>query len=179
MSFEVEVQPSGHRITVEEGETILDAALRQNVGLPYGCRNGVCGSCKGRLLEGAVSYPEGPADALELEDEDICLTCKAVPASNLVVELGEVEMAAEIQVKTLPTRVVQVEHLNHDVVRLQLKLPDEQRLAICLHVLEGRSLEETAAIIGRTPGAVRALIYRAKQQLREGLGRASAWLSNG
>ncbi len=57
-------------------------------------------------------------------------------------------------------------------------LPDDQRKAICLHVLEGKSLAETAAIMNRTPGAVRALVHRAKQQLREGLGRASVWLSS-
>jgi RNA polymerase sigma-70 factor (ECF subfamily) len=56
-------------------------------------------------------------------------------------------------------------------------LPDDQRAAIRLHVLEGRSLAETAAVINRTPGAVRALVHRAKQQLREGLGHASQWLS--
>ena len=56
-------------------------------------------------------------------------------------------------------------------------LPDDQREAIRLHVLEGRSLAETAAAMNRSPGAVRALIHRGKQQLRDGLGRASVWLS--
>src|SRR5262245_1902316 len=50
----VTLQPSGHEFQVEEGESILTAALRQNFVLPYGCRNGACGSCKGKVLEGQV-----------------------------------------------------------------------------------------------------------------------------
>ena len=56
-------------------------------------------------------------------------------------------------------------------------LPEEQREAVRLHVLEGNSLEETAAEMGRTTGAIRGLVQRAKQQLAEAMGRASAWLS--
>ena len=52
----VTIQPSGHQFQVEEGETVLVAALRQGFVLPYGCRNGACGSCKGKLLEGTVDY---------------------------------------------------------------------------------------------------------------------------
>ena len=52
----VKVQPSGHEFGVEEGESVLSAALRQDLVLPYGCRNGACGSCKGRILEGRVDY---------------------------------------------------------------------------------------------------------------------------
>ncbi len=56
-------------------------------------------------------------------------------------------------------------------------LPDDQREAICLHVLQEKSLAEAADAMNRTPGAIRALIHRAKQQLRDGLQQASVWLS--
>jgi len=52
----VTVQPSGHAFEVQEGESVLTAALRQDLVLPYGCRNGACGSCKGRIVEGRVDY---------------------------------------------------------------------------------------------------------------------------
>ena len=45
MAFTVTISSSGHHFAVEDNETILDAAIRQNVGLPYGCRNGRCGAC--------------------------------------------------------------------------------------------------------------------------------------
>ena len=54
MTCQVKVLPSGHTFGVEAHETILEAALRQNVGLPYGCRDGACGACKGKVLEGEV-----------------------------------------------------------------------------------------------------------------------------
>ena len=56
-------------------------------------------------------------------------------------------------------------------------LPDLQREAIRQHLLDGKSLAETAEAMNRTPGAVRALIHRGKQRLREALGRASWWLT--
>ena len=46
MTFTVTVQPSGRSFTVERDEPILAAAIRQGIGLPYGCRDGACGSCK-------------------------------------------------------------------------------------------------------------------------------------
>ena len=56
-------------------------------------------------------------------------------------------------------------------------LPAQQREAIRLHYLEGKSLEETAAALDRTTSAVRSLIHRGKQNLADALGRASLWLS--
>ncbi|MFW9610214.1 MAG: 2Fe-2S iron-sulfur cluster-binding protein, partial [Aquaspirillum sp.] len=52
----VKLLPSGRSFSVNAHETILEAALRQNIGLPYGCRNGACGACKGRVVEGQVKH---------------------------------------------------------------------------------------------------------------------------
>lgn len=128
MSFSVRTRPGGHSFQVEAGETVLQAALRQGVGLPYGCRNGKCGSCAAQLREGTLTYPSGKTEALEGLGETACLTCQAVPQSDLVIEVAEVETVAEIEVRTLPCRVSGKEQLSHDVVRLWLKLPDNQRL---------------------------------------------------
>jgi CDP-4-dehydro-6-deoxyglucose reductase len=128
MMFNVRIEPSGHSFSVARGETILDAALRHNIGLPYGCRNGRCGSCMATLLEGDVGYPDEEMAALEGAAADACLACQAIPASDLVLEVREVESAGEIEVRTLPCRVAKSEQLAHDVMRLFLKLPENQRL---------------------------------------------------
>lgn len=128
MSFTVHIEPSGHEFTVRSEETVLDAALRQNIGLPYGCRNGACGSCIGSLLEGEIDYPSGNTTALEGQADDACLMCQAVPRSDLRCAVGEVEQAEEIQPRTLPCRVDGKEQLSHDVVRLYLRQPEGQRL---------------------------------------------------
>ena len=64
MSHQVTVRPSGRQFTVEPSENILDAALRQGVVLAYGCKNGACGSCKARVLEGSVEHGKHSDTAL-------------------------------------------------------------------------------------------------------------------
>jgi len=64
MTFQVEIKSSAHRFPVEDGETVLEAALRHGIGLPYGCRNGACGSCVATLESGSIHYPDGEPEAL-------------------------------------------------------------------------------------------------------------------
>ena len=128
MSFSVDINAGEHVIEVQEDETILDAALRQDVGLPYGCRNGACGNCISTLAAGEVTYPSGKTGALEGATENACLTCQAVPQTDVSLQVKLFETATEIEVKTLPCRVARHEQLAHDVMAVWLKLPDNQRL---------------------------------------------------
>ncbi len=137
MSFVIHTEPGQHSFTVEPGQTILEAAIQQRIGLPYGCRDGKCGSCTAELMSGEVDYPSGKTHALTGQPETACLTCQAVPTSDLVLRVSELETAAEITVRTLPCRIAEKTMLNHDVIRLRLKLPDGQRLQF----LAGQYLE--------------------------------------
>jgi CDP-4-dehydro-6-deoxyglucose reductase len=128
MSFTIRTEPRNHSFRVEPGQTVLDAAIQQRIGLPYGCRDGKCGSCSAELVSGRVTYPSGKTDALHGQPEDACLTCQAVPQSDLVLRVSELETAAAIEVRTLPCRIAEKTQLNHDVIRLRLKLPEGQRL---------------------------------------------------
>ncbi len=128
MSFTVTLKPSGRQFSVEASETVLEAALRQGVGIPYGCRSGQCGQCAARVSAGVVDYPQGEPPALTEQAEGMAILCQAVPRSDLrcVVELTE--QAEAIEPRTLPCKVAAKERLNHDVMRLKLKLPEGQRL---------------------------------------------------
>ena len=126
--YKVKLNPTGHEFTVEEQETILEAAIRQNIGLPYGCRNGFCGSCVATLNSGEIDYPEGRPPKLDEEADGACLTCQGMPASDLELTVHEMESPSEIEPRIMPCKVAQVDHLSHDVVRILLKLPEEQRL---------------------------------------------------
>lgn len=130
MTVKVVVQPSGHEFGVEEGESILDAGLRNGFALPYGCRNGACGSCKGKLLSGEVDYPAGLPDGITADEaaSGQALFCQARPKGDIAIEVREVGAAKDIPVKTLPCRVAIKKQLNHDVVLLELKLPATERL---------------------------------------------------
>ncbi|WP_455212564.1 CDP-6-deoxy-delta-3,4-glucoseen reductase [Kaarinaea lacus] len=132
MSFSIKVEPSGRSFSVQEDEIILNAGLRQGLNLPYGCRDGHCGSCKARLLKGEVSYPNHLAEALCLSDEEriagIALLCQAKPSSDITLHAHLVGTGDEITVKKLPCRVQSKTLLCHDVMELTLKLPVTERL---------------------------------------------------
>lgn len=128
MIFNVTVHPSGHQFTVDENEIVLDAAMRQNIGLPYGCRGGRCGACSATLVSGEMVYPGGPPAALEAAGPGKCLPCQGLAVTDLVLEIREADGPADIEVRQLPCRVQRIEHLAHDVIRLYLKLPDNQRM---------------------------------------------------
>ncbi|MCK5810748.1 MAG: CDP-6-deoxy-delta-3,4-glucoseen reductase [Cocleimonas sp.] len=130
MSFDVIIRPSGHQFTVNKDERILDAALRQGISFPYGCRNGVCGNCLGKLLVGEVNYPDGLPVSLSEEDEKKgdALFCSAVATSSLEIEVSEIP-EDEIEVQTLPARISSLHKLSHDVMEMTLTLPKGKRLA--------------------------------------------------
>ncbi|MCF7977747.1 MAG: CDP-6-deoxy-delta-3,4-glucoseen reductase [Chromatiaceae bacterium] len=127
--FSVRTEPAGHQFDVAPDQTILEAASAQRIGLPYGCRQGTCGSCTAQLLAGEVQYPNGKTAALDGQPADACLTCQAVPTTDLVLRVAELERLSDIEVRTLPCRLAEKTRLNHDVMRLRLKLPEGQRLA--------------------------------------------------
>ncbi len=130
MAYQVTIQPSGHLLIVQADETILAAALREGFTLPYGCRNGACGSCKGKVLSGEVDRGKFQSSTLKPEEiaEGKALFCVAKPLSDLVIEAKEIRAAGEVPVKTLPCRVQKLEKLADDVMRMQLKLPANERL---------------------------------------------------
>lgn len=130
MTCKVRIATSGHEFTVNEGENILDAALRQGLSLPYSCRGGTCGSCKGKVVQGEVAYPHGTPPALSAVERaaGMALFCQAQPRGDLVIEIREPYSADELPLKKLPARVIKKEFLAPDVVRLYLKLPTAERL---------------------------------------------------
>jgi CDP-4-dehydro-6-deoxyglucose reductase len=135
----VTIQPSGHQFQVEDGEAVLAAALRQGFVLPYGCKNGACGSCKARILSGAVDYGVYQQKALTDEEkaQGKALLCQAKPLGDLVIEARTIGAAKDIPVKTLPCRVQKLERVTEDVMLLGLKLPANERLQF----LAGQYLE--------------------------------------
>ena len=130
MTFEITIKPSDHRFDCEEDETILAAALRANLLLPYGCRDGACGSCKSRLAAGEVDYGKHqPATLTEVEKaQGFVLPCVARPLSALTLECREVRRAGDIQIRKLPCRIEKIEHPALDVAIVSLKLPANERL---------------------------------------------------
>ena len=126
----VRLEPSGHTFQVNPGETLLEAALRQNIGLPYGCRNGACGACKGILRAGELEYGEYQERALHPSEKAAgkALTCCTTPLTDIVFEVRELAGAKDLAIRTMPCRVERIERAAHDVAILFLKLPTGERL---------------------------------------------------
>ena len=130
MTLQITIQPSGHAFACDADETVLQAAMRADLMIPYGCRNGACGTCKGRILDGAVDY--GPHQASTLTDDEkrrgLALFCCARPKTDLVIEVREVRRAGDIQIKRLPCRIESIDKVAPDVAIVRLKLPTSERL---------------------------------------------------
>lgn len=130
MKLNVLIQPSGHSFPIEAHETILDAAAKHGFNLPYGCRNGACGVCKGKVLEGTVDHGQHVAGALTASEMAAgqTLFCCAKATSDLVIESKEIGAVSQIPVRMLPSRVERIEKLAPDVMALWLKLPANEQL---------------------------------------------------
>ncbi len=130
MTFKVSIQPSGHQFDAKPDETILQGALNNGIGLPYGCRNGACGSCKGKLVSGSIDYGTYSASALSDAEkaEGKALFCCAKPLTDVTIEAREVDGTKDQQIKILPSRVQSMERVADDVIVLSLKLPASERL---------------------------------------------------
>src|SRR5215475_11017434 len=139
MAFNVTIRQSGRQFQVEPDEPVLTAALRQGIGLPYGCKNGACGSCKGAVLSGQVEQRPHSSSALSNDEKTrgMALFCCATPASDLEIDVREISGVGDMQVKKLPCRINAIERKADDVVVLKLQLPANERL----QYLAGQYLE--------------------------------------
>ncbi len=130
MTFQITVQPSGHQFACDEDETVLAAAMRAGVGLPYGCKNGACSSCKGKVVSGSITHKPHQRRALTEEEESagMSLFCCALPHSDLVIQAREVAGSGDFPVKKMPSRVSSLERVAPDVIVITLQLPANEVL---------------------------------------------------
>ncbi len=124
-AVQISVQPSGRTFTAQAGESILAAAIRSGVGLPYGCKDGACGSCKCKKLSGSVVHGDHQSKALSAAEADagFVLTCCAQPLTDVVLESRHVTDESAFPIKKLPVRVSSLTRASHDVMIVRLQLP--------------------------------------------------------
>ena len=91
-AVEITILPDQERVAARPDETLLAALSRAGLGYRIGCRRGGCGVCKLHLLLGEVRYERAIAESVLTDEErieGICLSCRAVPITNVVIELQE------------------------------------------------------------------------------------------
>jgi CDP-4-dehydro-6-deoxyglucose reductase len=125
MSFQISLTPGGQSFACNEDQTILEAALAAGLVLPYGCRDGACGACKGKVISGEVSLGMVSESALSAPERahGVTLFCSAHPRSNLVLEVRNVTRVGDNPIKKLPCRIQQLERVADDVMIVTAKLP--------------------------------------------------------
>jgi CDP-4-dehydro-6-deoxyglucose reductase/3-phenylpropionate/trans-cinnamate dioxygenase ferredoxin reductase subunit len=125
MAYSVTIENTGHAFEVEPGETLLDAAERQGLELPYSCRKGVCDTCAGRIVRGDAGVRgtdvTGPVDDV--------LLCQAKAQSDLCIAPASVTVVDPVRRRTLPARIRRKEQVAPDVVRLSLRFEIGTRVA--------------------------------------------------
>ncbi len=130
MAFEVTLQPSGHVFTSTPDTPVLTAGLQAGFQLPYSCRSGICGTCKGRVLSGTVDHGNASESYLTLEERQagITMLCQARARSDLVVEVRELQGLAGIQTRVVPCRVIAIERAAEDVTVLRVRIPMNEHM---------------------------------------------------
>jgi CDP-4-dehydro-6-deoxyglucose reductase, E3 len=141
MPAQVTLLPAQQILTVEDDESILEAALRVGLNLPHSCKGGHCSSCRARIVAGRVRYPLGRPLGLTAEEErdGFALLCQAHAADReLQVEVREIQPPApDLAVRSLPCRVERLEQLAPDVMAVFLRLP----AAESFHFLAGQYVD--------------------------------------
>src|SRR5688500_13810150 len=130
MHFTVHIKPCGFNLKVKSGETVLAAALRQGLHFPHDCQNGVCGSCKGRLLEGQVTYDDALLPALpdSERDEGYALFCSAIPVTDHIIEINNVINPQQLHIKELVYTVETFEEIAPTIYRVFLHPPEHDHI---------------------------------------------------
>lgn len=128
--FHILVHPDNRIVAAREGETVLDAALRDGIAMPFECRNGGCGVCKGTVTYGAVDYGAHQPGVLTEQEkrEGKALFCCATALSDVEIEYVPVSTPGGIPVRVYVARVHKMARLADDVMQLFLKIEGDERL---------------------------------------------------
>jgi phenol hydroxylase P5 protein len=132
MSYELTIEPIGQTIEVEDGQTILDAALRAGIYLPHACCHGLCATCKVQVVDGEVDHGEASSFALmDFErDEGKTLACCARCESDVTIEaeIDEEPDAESIPVRDFKGTVSRIEKLTPTIKGIFIKLDEADPL---------------------------------------------------
>ena len=167
----VRLHPVGVEFEVEEDETVLEAAFRQGIALPHGCKEGQCSACKCILTEGEIELKKYSTFALnEMErGQDHILLCRTLAYTDLDIELlnyDEEVLSKSIPVKVIAGTVAGVIELTHDIRRLEITLDQPLKFWAGQYVditLPGAETLTRSFSMANTPGESEKLAFIIKK----------------
>ena len=148
--YQLTIEPLGTTIDVEEGQTVLDAALRQGIYLPHACGHGLCGSCKVQMTDGEVDHGHAnPFALMDVErEEGKTLACCATLMSDATIEadIDEEPDAEVIPVRDFAATIDRIETLTPTIKAFHLRLDKDMHFQAGQYVqLEIPGLGESRA----------------------------------
>jgi Na+-transporting NADH:ubiquinone oxidoreductase subunit NqrF len=176
-TYEVTLEPSGKTIIVKEGQTLLDAAIRNGIQIPYGCRHGSCSACKAQVLEGDYQLMDRVSDysLMSFErEEGYILTCSTLAESDMVIEIEEEEADTPFfPVYDFQAEVVENTPCTPDIHKIVLKLaaPSSIRYAAGqFFEIDVPDLEETRAYSMANPYSENGIVEFHVRRIKDGIG---------
>jgi NAD(P)H-flavin reductase/ferredoxin len=129
MSYQVEIAGTDYRFACAADESVLDAAQRAGLELPYSCKKGICGNCRGKVTQGSVQM-SGATEGLSPSEREagFVLYCRAKPSSDLVLDPVEVRRADPSARRVVQAKVFRLSRPAPDVTILQLRFPAGKRV---------------------------------------------------
>tara|TARA_R110001599_G_scaffold81173_1_gene219054 strand:+ start:80 stop:1096 length:1017 start_codon:yes stop_codon:yes gene_type:complete len=118
----IHLEASDVNFSAQEKQTILEAALANDINLEYSCSNGRCGKCKAQLIKGTVDHID--SSFCEALSENEILTCRSIPSEDLIIKANYFPELAHIKRKTLPSKVDSFSLVSPDVITLVLRIPE-------------------------------------------------------
>jgi len=146
VGYLVKIHPENYLLYVEEGETILEAALKQAYDFPYSCQHGTCSTCMGRILSGEIDYLGVEPEGLTPDEKRLgyALMCIASPKTDLVIEVPGVQGPEVRPAKTLPYRATSIKEISDTVYQIILNPPEDNTIDFLAgqYVMIGRQTGE-------------------------------------
>jgi CDP-4-dehydro-6-deoxyglucose reductase len=116
---------NGRTFIADSATSILDSARVQGVTLEYSCRTGRCGICKAPVISGetVILRPEDQSLSTAEAAQGMILTCCRAAKGDLALDIEPLDRLAGLEIKTMPSRIVSIDRLAPDIVKLVLKTP--------------------------------------------------------
>lgn len=119
--MELVIQPHGRTITVSPGITVLDALRGEGIPVSYSCMAGRCGTCRCKIIDGAVLETGRDTKVSLPNDDGYVLACMSVLTENCTIELPEPDEVVNHPARIIKTTVLSIEDVTHDIKRLRLR----------------------------------------------------------
>jgi CDP-4-dehydro-6-deoxyglucose reductase len=163
--FKVTITQSGRRFTANAGESLLDAALRQGIQIPFSCRTGRCSTCKCRVTSGRTAARKDETGlSKEQCEQGWKLACVRAAESDVELDIEDLGDIPIPKVQTLPCRIHELSLLAPDVILVRLRLPPSA-VFVCLagqyiDIMGPDALRRSYSVADTQPGLLELHVRR-------------------